>query len=48
MATMTMQLGVRPLALHLMFMNFSMPMSAPKPACMRPLLELLDTVFHVY
>ena len=32
-ATMTMQLGVRPLARHLMFMNFSMPMSAPKPAC---------------
>ena len=26
-------LGVRPLYRHLMFMNFSMPMSAPKPAC---------------
>ena len=32
-ATMTAQLGFRPLYLHLMFMNFSKPMSAPKPAC---------------
>ena len=32
-ATMTAQLGLRPLYLHLMFMNFSSPMSAPNPAC---------------
>lgn len=31
-ATMTAASGRRPLVLHLMFMNFSMPMSAPKPA----------------
>lgn len=35
-ATMTAQLGFRPLYLHLMFMNFSNPMSAPKPACKHP------------
>ena len=32
MATMTAQLGFSPLYRHLIFMNFSMPMSAPKPA----------------
>mmetsp|Transcript_15187 Transcript_15187/g.37831 ORF Transcript_15187/g.37831 Transcript_15187/m.37831 type:complete len:484 (-) Transcript_15187:508-1959(-) len=31
-ATSTTQSGARPDARHLMFMNFSMPMSAPKPA----------------
>lgn len=31
-ATMTTQSGERPLERHLMFMNFSAPMSAPKPA----------------
>jgi hypothetical protein len=30
--TMTTALGTRPLVLHLMLKNFSMPMSAPKPA----------------
>jgi hypothetical protein len=30
-ATMTTQLGERPLTRHLMFMNFSIPHSAPKP-----------------
>ena len=34
-ATMTAQLGFKPLYLHLMFMNFSSPMSAPKPACIK-------------
>lgn len=29
---MTTQSGVRPLERHLIFMNFSAPMSAPKPA----------------
>ena len=31
-ATITTQSGVSPLYRHLMFMNFSAPMSAPKPA----------------
>ena len=30
-ATMTTQSGTRPLVRHLMSMNFSIPMSAPKP-----------------
>lgn len=32
-ATMTTALGASPLARHLMLKNFSIPMSAPKPAC---------------
>lgn len=31
-ATITTALGLRPLVRHLMFINFSMPISAPKPA----------------
>jgi hypothetical protein len=32
-ATRTTQSGLRPEARHLMLKNFSIPMSAPKPAC---------------
>ena len=39
-ATMTAQLGFRPLYLHLMFMNFSNPISAPNPACKHPSQQL--------
>ena len=37
---MTAQLGFRPLYLHLMFMNFSNPISAPNPACTHPSHQL--------
>lgn len=35
-ATMTAQLGFKLLYRHLIFMNFSSPMSEPKPACIVP------------
>ena len=46
-ATMTAQFGFRPLYLHLIFMNFSSPISAPNPACKHPSHEFCLLHHHI-